>query len=140
MAGIAGPQTLPLTYHDLVAVNDLDPLGRETQSDLETLEQDVLHILQEVLGSNLDDPDRGVGMSAVLNGSTVPLVSMAAVADSQLVKDTRVDSATTTITQTGTGAFTVLVVVAVAGSVIGLVYANTAAGGLLQFQGTQGTP
>jgi hypothetical protein len=128
---LSGPATLPLTYHDLVCVDDLDPLGRETQSDLETLEQDVLHILEEVLGSNLDDPNRGVGLLSILSGNTTILTNMAATIDGQLTKDTRIDASSTAVTNTGPNAFSVVVTVSVAGSVIGLYYATTAAGGLL---------
>lgn len=128
---LSGPATLPLTYHDLRCVDDLDLNAAETQSDLETLEQDVLHILEETLGSNLDDPDRGLGFATLLSGNALPLQHLASIASSQLTKDDRIDSATTTITQTGPSSFTVAVVVVVANTVIGLYYSSLAAGSLL---------
>lgn len=128
---LSGPATLPLTYHDLRCVDDLDLNAVETQSDLETLEQDVLHILEEVLGSNLDDPDRGLGLTQLLSGSAVPLQHLASVGATQLTKDSRIDSAKLTITQTGPSAFNVAVVVVVANSVIGLYYSSLASGSLL---------
>lgn len=128
---LSGPGTLPLTYADLRCVDDLDLNAAETTSDLETLEQDVLHILEETIGSNLDDPDRGLGFTQLLSGSAVPLQHLAAVASSQLTKDDRIDSASTVITQTGPTSFNVAVTIVVANSVIGLYYSSLAAGSLL---------
>lgn len=124
-------QGLPLTYRDLVCLQDLDPFAKETQSDLETLSQDVLHILLEVLGSNLDDQDRGLGVVTLLSGTQTNLAAVSSDAATQLTKDPRIDSATVNITQTNTEAFTLQITISVAGSVLGLSYAYTAAGGLL---------
>lgn len=123
--------TLPLTYHDWVCVNDLDPYGRETQSDLETLQNDVLHILQETLGSNLDDPDRGLGLMAALSGTTDALQQLIANASEQLIKDPRIDSASATLTQNPDGSFLIDITVVVDDTVIGLQYATLAPGSLL---------
>src|ERR1700690_795675 len=83
---------LPLTYPDLLFGNDLDPLGQETTSDLQNLMQDVQHVLQEDLGSNLDDPNRGVGIYNYLSGTNVDLQSLVGNIKSNLIDDPRIDS------------------------------------------------
>lgn len=40
-------QPLPLTYADWVDEDDVDPLGKETTSDLQNLIQDVIHVIEE---------------------------------------------------------------------------------------------
>ena len=76
---------------------DFDPFGRETTSDLQTLSQDVLHVLMEVLNSNLDDPNRGLGVMGYLNGTLSDLQLLPAKIDQQLLDDDRITSSETTI-------------------------------------------
>lgn len=89
---------LPLTYPDLRWVADMDPFAAETESDLETLEQDVYHLLVQDLGSNLDAPDLGIGVDGYLSGTANALAVLPGVIDRQLAKDDRIDASTTTIT------------------------------------------
>jgi len=93
------PQTaLPLTVPDLACLDDLDAFGGETASDLQSLAQDVYHLLLERLGSNLDDLTRGIGVEGLLNGSADALAATPAIIDSQLRKDTRILSSRTRLT------------------------------------------
>lgn len=121
---------LPLTYPDLLAEEDLDINAAETTSDLQTLKQDVLHILEEPPGSNIDDPDRGIGVVQLLSGSTIPLAALPGIIDGQLTKDDRIDSSQTTLTQEGDGTFTINIQVGVGGAVVGLSYSYSAVSGL----------
>ena len=124
------PNLLPLTAPDLVCEVDLDPLARETINDLQNLEQDVLHILRETYGSNLDDINRGIGVISMLSGTTAPLATIANVIETQLVKDSRIDACKATLSQDGPGDFTLIVQVQVAAEVIGLSYSYNAINGL----------
>ncbi|HEX8795448.1 MAG TPA: hypothetical protein VF765_31075 [Polyangiaceae bacterium] len=90
---------LPLTAPDLVCLEDLDPFGGETTSDLQSLWQDVYHILVETPCSNPDDPDRGVGLPKLLSGAVGDLVRICHVIDAQLKKDDRIDGAKSTLEQ-----------------------------------------
>ena len=46
---------------------DLDIGGAETADDLEEYEQDILHVLEQDVGSNPDDLTRGLGLANVLS-------------------------------------------------------------------------
>ncbi len=118
--------TLPLTYTDLVCVDDLDPLAVETTSDLQNLEQDVRHVIQETLGSNLDDLSKGIGVGSRLSGSTVDLTRIPKILDGQLKKDPRVSTSKSTTKVNAGGSFELDVEVTVAGVVIGLHFPSSA--------------
>jgi hypothetical protein len=87
---------------DLVAYNDLDPLGSECADPLQELEQDLWHRLIETYGSNPDDPDRGVGLYGRLSKAEDPQLGRDIQLDFQ--KDPRVDSVAVTLTYTGLAA------------------------------------
>lgn len=57
---------------DLLCHDDLDPYGRELSDDAAILWQDLYHRLIEDAGSNIDDPDRGVGVVSALSGTASP--------------------------------------------------------------------
>lgn len=90
---------LPLTVPDLVWVEDMDLFAAETTSDLQTLEQDVFHMLIEAIGTNIDDLNRGAGIGRLLSGTETQLADSTRTIDAQLQKDPRIDSSTTTITK-----------------------------------------
>jgi hypothetical protein len=113
-------QGLPRTYATARWLDDLDPNGAETASDLESLEQDCLHVLSEVLGSNLADPDGGVGLSEVLSGTTADMLAKVALIDPQLEADPRITSSLSTATQQPDGTWLVSVELVVSGSVVSL--------------------
>jgi hypothetical protein len=116
---------LPLTSPDLVCRTDLDPYGSETQSDLETLTQDVLHLLLERPGTNPDDVDRGVGIETYLSGAESSLPALVAVIEAQVRRDDRVTSCTATVQATPGGApgsYLVSVTVGVIEGVFPLLY------------------
>jgi hypothetical protein len=54
---------------DLVAFDDLSSFALETTTPIQELEQDLFHRLIETPGSNLDDPNRGLGIEAALSGA-----------------------------------------------------------------------
>lgn len=122
--------SLPLSVADLVCVEDLDPFAAETTSDLQTLEQDVFHILIEDPGSNPDDPDRGIGIDALLSGTTVHLAALPDLIDHELQKDDRVDSSRLTLTQLSDGSFRIEIEIQVDATVIPLAFTYSSVGGL----------
>lgn len=112
--------SLVRTYQEARWTDDLDPSGAETSSDLESLEQDVMHVLEENLGSNLADPQKGVGVANYLSGTSVQFAQLPAIIDSQLAQVTRIDNSHTTIQQQPDGSLLVLVNLTVAGAVVAL--------------------
>lgn len=111
---------LPLTVSDLVCVDDLDAFGGETQSDLETLAQDVYHLLLERKSSNLDDPTRGIGAEGLLSGSADALAAAPSIIDSQLRKDTRIQASKTTLSQGSDGSYLLAIAIQPVGSLVPL--------------------
>jgi len=116
--------TLPKTYQTIRWTDDADPNFVDTASDLESLEQDVLHILMQVLGSNLDDPNRGVHAEGYLGATNLKIGELPHLLDSQLESDSRISSSQTTLTQTSANPVTFMVqcTVVVAGQVVKLNY------------------
>lgn len=133
---------LPLTAPDLECFDDLDLLGGETASDLETLEQDVYHTLIEEPGSNIDVTERGCGVESILSGPATRLDGMTSHIESQLRKDDRIDDAQATLTKLppgstlpdGTvledGGYLLSVQIVAGAAVLGLSYSFTSDGGL----------
>lgn len=128
------PGALPLTYTDLVCLDDMDPNAAETTSDLQNLLQDTYHVLVEDPGSNPDDPTRGVGIDNYLSGTTDQFTGLAGVIDEQLTADPRITKSTTNIQQASSGPFPIIISIQieVSGSVIGLQYGYATPGGLVQ--------
>jgi phage baseplate assembly protein W len=125
------PAALPLTVPDLVCDDDLDLFAGETTSDLQTLEQDVYHVLLETPGSNIDDPNRGIGLEAMLSSAvTTSLSDLARTIDAELLKDDRIDASTTTITQLTDGSYVVEIDVVAGAETVGLAYSYAPDGGL----------
>ena len=115
---------LQRTYQELRWAEDMDPNGAETASDLESLEQDVQHIIEEVIGSNLADPDKGVGAVNYLSGTTAQLQAMPSIIDSQLEKVSRITNSASSITIPDDGSDpTISVQVAVGSNVVNLQFA-----------------
>lgn len=118
MAGVS----LPLTYPDLVCELDLDPFGNETTSDLQSLMQDVFHLLKELPGSNPDDPDRGLGVDQYLSGTADQWPSFCRLAEAQLGQDDRIDTVSCNVTLQADGTYRIRLDISVNGSVIPLEY------------------
>lgn len=114
--------TLPLTYPDLVCLDDLDPFAGETTSDLQNLSQDVLHLLVELPGSNPDDPERGIGVMQYLSCSESEFRSLPGRIDAQLRADDRVQSSKTTLVPLAEGGFRVEILIGVGPELIPLAY------------------
>lgn len=123
-------QTLPLTVPDVVCMLDVDPGAAETTTDLETLEQDVFHILIETLGSNPDDPNRGVGVEELLSGKLDDVQKLGPRCEQQLLEDDRIDTCKATLTEQSDGSFLLHLTIGVDGQVLGLSYAYSATAGL----------
>lgn len=134
-------QPLPLTYADLVGLDDLDPFASETTSDLQSLLQDLYHVLIELPGSNPDDPTRGVGIDQYLSGTLDQLRTLPGVIETQFTADDRVDGCTASLESQSSGPYPwiIAVEVQVSGTVIGLQYGWDSVGGLQQV-GTQVKP
>jgi phage baseplate assembly protein W len=113
---------------DLVGFDDLDQFGSETQSALEELAQDLYHRLIETRGSNLDDPDRGLGIEDMLSGPYDPGLTQRI--EAELRKDDRVDAVQATITELGDdGAFRIEIEVEANGETVGLALEPDGLGG-----------
>jgi hypothetical protein len=133
---------LPLTVPDLVCTDDMDLFAGETTSDLQTLQQDVFHILIEAPGSNPDDVTRGVGIERMLSGTENQLANITQTIDAQLQKDDRIDSSKTTLTKLppgsmlpdGTplpaGGYAIDIEIVAGTQVLGVGFSFTADGGL----------
>lgn len=121
---------LPLTYPDLVCDVDLDPFATETTSDFQNLVQDVTHVLLELNGTNLDDPQRGVGIETYLSGTQESFNGLIGVIEEQLARDDRITGVTAAISQNTDVSFTITINIAVSGTVLNLQYVWSAVGGL----------
>ncbi len=114
---------LPLTYPDLLCVNgDLDPFGGETTSDLQSLIQDVGHLLQEEPGSNPDDPNRGIGVHLYLNGTVDAFKGLSGLIEAQLSEDDRIDGISCKVTTNPNGTFLLRLDIGVNGTIVPLQY------------------
>jgi hypothetical protein len=100
-SGVQGETAVTVPITDAVWMDDIDPNGSETTSDLQSLTQDCYHVLWESLGANLDDPNRGVGVENALSNSSTDILAMPSNVDRQMELDTRVAKSVTTVTQTG---------------------------------------
>jgi hypothetical protein len=112
-----------LSSPDVVSWDDLDALGAECTSELQVLEQDVYHLLIEELGSNPDDPNRGIGIESYLSGTEVDFMQLPALIDAQLRDDDRITDSATSITLNDDGTYEVDINIMVSGTVYTLPYA-----------------
>ena len=83
---------------DLIALDDIDAAASEVTDPLAELAQDLYRRLIEYPGSNIDDPDRGLGLSSVLS-STVDVPALRARIIAELRKDERVLTVAVVVTQ-----------------------------------------
>ncbi len=113
---------LPKTYATVLWLDDLDLQGRDTASDLASLEQDVLHVLMQLRGSNIADPDKGLGVQTYLNGTSIQLQRLPSLIDTQLSQMSRVSGSRTVLTQDSDGSFRIEITVAVGSQVVQLNY------------------
>lgn len=81
---------------DLVCFDDVDNFAAEYNDPVAELEQDLYHRLLEPRGSNIDDPDRGLGLEDALSGVLDPNLKNRI--EAELRKDDRVIAAVATIT------------------------------------------
>lgn len=91
---------------DLACLDDLDPLGNEVSED-EALLQDLYHRLIEDPGSNISDPDRGLGALSWLSGVVDP--TYGARIEAEFRKDPLVTSVRTRVTSIGVDSFRISV-------------------------------
>jgi hypothetical protein len=129
-SGIQGETAVTVPITDAVWFDDMDPNGSETTSDLQSLTQDCYHVLLETLGSNLDDPTRGIGVENALSASSTVLLAMPSQVDAQLLRDDRVQSSTTTLSQTGSLSWSMQTKVVPVGAVLPITYSYSPAQGL----------
>jgi hypothetical protein len=131
--GAIGEVAVVVPITDAVCVDDLDENGNETTTDAQALAQDVYHIFIEVLGSNLDDPNRGLGVDGFASANSTQLASLPSICDSQLQKDTRIAGSKTTLTMTSTNplAFSMSTEIVADGTIIPLDFTYTAQTGLV---------
>ncbi len=77
---------------------DLNEWDAELEDPLEELEQDVYHMLIESYGSNLDAPDRGIGIEDALSGFVDD--GLAQRIEAQLRDDDRIESVEVRVSRT----------------------------------------
>lgn len=111
-----------MTALDLDCFNDLDQFAGELTDPIDVLVQDVIHMLIERPGSNLDNTDRGAGIIEALSGAVDP--TLASRIDAMLQDDDRIDVAETTIQDQGSGAFQISISVHTNNQVLNLVFVN----------------
>ncbi len=114
--------SLPLTIPDAVCDPDVDPYGRETTSDLQSLIQDVTHVLKELPGSNPDDPDRGVGVDLYLGATAATLNSLCGLIEAQLNVDDRIQSTSATVELQEDDTYRIKLDIEVGGEIIPLLF------------------
>ena len=85
---------------ELLGFFDLDEFARETEDPLEELYIDLVHRLIETPGSNIDDRQRGVGITDRLSGVFDP--SLARDIEIDFRKDDRVQACACVITEAET--------------------------------------
>lgn len=76
---------------DLALYEDIDDFASDTTSAEEELEQDVRHVLEQDLGSNLDDLERGLGIANALSKALTS--ELAELGQKMLEQDDRIKSA-----------------------------------------------
>jgi phage baseplate assembly protein W len=111
---------------DLRCFDDLDEFGAETTNELENLAQDLYHRLIEPRGSNLDDPDRGLGVEEMLSGEVDPGLKQRI--EAELRKDERVTLVSATISEIEEGSFRIDIQIEADEDELGLVLEYDAAG------------
>lgn len=84
--------------------DDLDLFGSDVADDSEALQQDCYHVILEDPGSNLQDPDSGLGVENSLSGVADP--ALASLAEQQIAADERVAGVSATLTDNGAGTVT----------------------------------
>jgi hypothetical protein len=110
------------TYATLRWLDDLTPNAADTDSDLESLEQDCIHVIVQAAGSNAADPNSGCGASLLLNGTVDQLGMLCALIDAQLPEDTRVTGSSSTLTTLDDGTYLITTIVQVGAQVLTLTF------------------
>lgn len=117
---------------DLRGYDDLDAFGEETVDELEDLEQDIYHRLIEPRGSNIDDPDRGLGIEDRLGGIVDP--SLAQDIEDELRKDERVSNVSARVTELDSSRYQIDIQVAVNEEKLSLTFQTDASGNLIRIR------
>lgn len=130
-SGVPGETQVTVRVTDAVCLDDLDPSGSETTSDLQALAQDVYHLLLQILGSNLDAPTLGIGIKNLLSASSLKLAAAASIVDSQLRKDARIAGSQTTVVQSSDGSYAINITIVASGTVLPLSYQYSKQTGLV---------
>lgn len=113
---------------DLLCGLDLDPYGRELNDPIEELSQDLIHRAIEVPNSNIDEPDRGVGLEETLSGTTAGATTRRL--ESDWKKDDRVTDVRATTTLLERGSYSMSVDVIANESKLGITLESDGGGGV----------
>lgn len=84
---------------DGLCFDDMDENARELDDPLAELEQDIAHQLLESWGTNLDAPDRSIGLEDQLSAYSSP--NLKNYIEKKLLDDDRISAVQATITQVG---------------------------------------
>lgn len=107
--------------------DDMDPFGAELTDPVEILKQDCYHRLIESPGSNIDDPEAGIGIENHLSGvANLPVLE--ALIDAELQKDERIDVSSTKIEARGNGVYAIHLHIEYDGEVLGVDLVSDASG------------
>lgn len=87
---------------DLRCFDDLDLFGKEVDDELEALEQDSIHRLIQMRGTNLDNLDSGEAVEQYLSGTDSPETAKH-LFEEEIQKDERVGSCTIDVVRTDDG-------------------------------------
>jgi hypothetical protein len=112
---------------DIVCWDDLDLYGAELDDPQAELAQDLYHRLIEPRGSNLDDPDRGIGLDDALSGTYDP--DLPRRIETEFRKDDRVAAVVATVTEISEGVFRVEIEIEADGELVPIVVESDGNGG-----------
>jgi hypothetical protein len=83
---------------DLRWLDDMQIDAAETSGDEEELEQDVYHVIEQDYGTNIDDPERGLGIANMSSQAlTTSTKQWETKSDTEVAKDDRCKRVTSTI-------------------------------------------
>lgn len=122
--GVAGETAVTVPVTDLVLMDDLDPGGAETTSDLQAYSQDCYHVIAEALGSNLADPTAGADADGLLSASDDKVAAWGSTVDRQIELDPRTESCSSMSTKDpATGEWSSTITIVPKGTLLPIVFA-----------------
>jgi hypothetical protein len=115
---------------DLLCFDDLNEFALEIEDPIEILIQDIVHMLLESYGSNVDSSYRSIGLDDYLSGQPDP--SMKTLIENKLLKDARISAAEVELNESETGVYDIDMKIVVDEQEIGISLTYDGAGNLVR--------